>query len=141
MNPTLAYGEAPSPTHSSSDENEWDTGSHTWDEDTFYFDQTDGEDDFMNNDDQAFLPANQVDNSATSLTEVMQRTTSDEIMTNTAEAFTDEMQERAEIAIEETNFITDTNIEDTSSHDETKEHDLDNNEIIDHVDGDQPTQK
>ena len=93
------YGEAPSPTHSSSDENEWDTGSHTWDEDNFYFGQSDGEDDFMNNDDEIFLSANQVDDSEKILTEVMQLMQSYNVEVNNAEEFAVDMQERAENAV------------------------------------------
>ena len=105
------YGEAPSPTHSSSDENEWDTGSHTWDEDKFYFGQSDAEDDFMNKDDEIFLPARQVDDSDTSLTEVLQRNETEEITNSNADIFVANMQERAEADIEESASVDAGNIE------------------------------
>ena len=122
------YGEAPSPTHSSSDENEWDTGSHTWDEDNFYFGQSDGEDDFMNNDDEIFLSANQVDDSEKILTEVMQLMQSYNVEVNNAEEFAVDMQERAENAVEEDNTMDEEEHSNNDALEETKERDADINE-------------
>ena len=65
----------------------------------------------FNNDDEIFLPARQVDDSDTSLTEVLQRNETEEITNSNADIFVADMQECAEAAIEESASVDAGNIE------------------------------